>query len=53
MYAIQAIEEHGIFKGGLLTIRRILKCNPFFSGGWDPVPPKKSHLNYLKGGENG
>lgn len=40
-YAIEAIEIHGIFKGTLLAIRRILRCNPFFKGGWDPVPPKK------------
>ena len=41
-YAIEAIEIHGIFKGSLLAIRRILRCNPFFKGGWDPVPPKKT-----------
>lgn len=41
-YAIEAIEIHGIFKGTLLAVRRILRCNPFFKGGWDPVPPKKN-----------
>ncbi|MDE6155255.1 MAG: membrane protein insertion efficiency factor YidD, partial [Eubacterium sp.] len=41
-YAIEAIEIHGIFKGALLAIWRILRCNPFCKGGWDPVPPKKS-----------
>ena len=41
-YAIEAIEIHGIFKGSLLSVRRILRCNPFFKGGWDPVPPKKT-----------
>ncbi len=41
-YAIEAIEIHGIFKGTLLAVRRILRCNPFFKGGWDPVPPKKT-----------
>ncbi|MBS5183839.1 MAG: membrane protein insertion efficiency factor YidD [Anaerotruncus sp.] len=40
-YAIEAIEVHGIFKGSLLAARRILRCNPFFKGGYDPVPPKK------------
>ncbi len=40
-YALEAIEIHGIFKGSLLAIRRILRCNPFFKGGYDPVPPKK------------
>lgn len=40
-YAIEAIEVHGVFKGSLLAARRILRCNPFFKGGYDPVPPKK------------
>lgn len=41
-YAIEAIEIHGVFKGSLLAIKRILRCNPFFKGGYDPVPPKKN-----------
>ncbi len=41
-YAIEAIETHGVFKGCLLAIWRILRCNPFSKGGWDPVPPKKT-----------
>lgn len=40
-YAVEAIEIHGVFKGTLLAVRRILRCNPFFKGGYDPVPPKK------------
>lgn len=40
-YALEAVEIHGVFKGSLLAIRRILRCNPFFKGGYDPVPPKK------------
>lgn len=41
-YAIEAIEIHGIFKGTLLALRRIARCNPFHKGGFDPVPPKKT-----------
>mgnify|MGYP003233117013 CR=1 FL=1 len=41
-YALEAIEVHGIFKGCLLAAWRILRCNPFSKGGWDPVPPKKT-----------
>lgn len=41
-YALEAIEIHGVFKGSLLAVRRILRCNPFFKGGYDPVPPKKN-----------
>ena len=41
-YALEAIEVHGIFKVCLLAAWRILRCNPFSKGGWDPVPPKKT-----------
>ena len=37
-YAIEAIEKYGALKGGLLSIWRILRCNPFSKGGYDPVP---------------
>jgi putative membrane protein insertion efficiency factor len=47
-YAAEAIEIHGVFKGSLLAIRRILRCNPFFKGGYDPVPPKKEKGNKEK-----
>ena len=40
-YAIQAIEIHGAFKGSMLAAYRILRCNPFSKGGYDPVPEKK------------
>lgn len=36
-YAIEAIEVYGAFKGSLMSIKRILKCNPFSKGGYDPV----------------
>ncbi|HAH67656.1 MAG: membrane protein insertion efficiency factor YidD [Gammaproteobacteria bacterium] len=39
-YAIEAIDQHGSIKGSILMILRILRCNPFFSGGHDPVPEK-------------
>ncbi len=37
-YGIEAIEKHGAWKGLFLTIWRILRCNPFSKGGYDPVP---------------
>lgn len=40
-YAIEAIETHGALKGSVLAALRILRCNPLFPGGYDPVPPKK------------
>ena len=40
-YAVTAIELHGVFKGGLLTLWRLLRCNPLSKGGYDPVPLPK------------
>jgi len=36
-YTMQAIEKYGFFKGSLLGIWRILRCNPFSKGGYDPL----------------
>ena len=40
-YAVEAIETHGAFKGFLLALWRVLRCNPLSKGGYDPVPPKR------------
>lgn len=40
-YGLTAIERFGALKGGLLTLWRILRCNPFHHCGYDPVPEKK------------
>lgn len=39
-YAKEAIEIYGSFKGSMMTIKRILRCNPFSKGGIDLVPKK-------------
>ncbi|HIZ76608.1 MAG TPA: membrane protein insertion efficiency factor YidD [Firmicutes bacterium] len=36
-YAVEALQKHGILKGGAMAIWRILRCNPFSKGGYDPV----------------
>ena len=37
-YAIQALKKYGAVKGMILACKRILRCNPFAEGGYDPVP---------------
>ena len=46
-YGLEAIERFGAFKGGLLTLWRILRCNPWSRGGYDPVPEKKDKRKKL------
>ena len=43
-YAIEAFQKRGFFVGFALTVWRILRCNPFSKGGYDPVPEKKARV---------
>lgn len=43
-YALEAFQTHNFFVASWLTIWRILRCNPFTRGGYDPVPPGKNTL---------
>lgn len=44
-YTKQAIERFGFWHGGFLGLKRLLRCNPFFKGGIDPVPEKRKKDN--------
>ena len=39
-YAIEAVERYGPGRGTVMAVRRVLSCNPFARGGYDPVPEK-------------
>lgn len=39
-YALEAFKKRGFFVGFILTVGRIFRCNPFFKGGYDPVPER-------------
>ena len=40
-YGLEAVKTHGAFKGSALLLWRLLRCNPFSHGGYDPVPKRK------------
>jgi putative membrane protein insertion efficiency factor len=41
-YTVEALQTHGLIKGGWLGLKRIASCNPWAGHGDDPVPPKKN-----------
>lgn len=47
-YAVEALDEWGVFIGLILSFLRILRCNPLFKGGYDPVPKRKSKIKKQK-----
>jgi len=50
-YAREAIERHGAWRGSLLAAWRVLRCNPFTKGGYDPVPPARGARRETAGSE--
>ena len=36
-YALEAVKKYGVFRGGFMAVKRIMKCHPFHKGGYDPV----------------
>lgn len=47
-YALDAVERYGAIRGGLLAVWRILRCNPFSKGGYDPVPNRFTFKRQFK-----
>lgn len=46
VYAEEAVRTHGAVRGGALSVWRVLRCNPFGRGGFDPVPPRTPRALY-------
>ena len=40
-YAVEAITTHGALRGGVMSLRRLLRCHPFGTSGFDPVPARR------------
>ena len=40
-YAVDALSEYGLIRGGSLAVVRLLKCGPWHRGGWDPIPERR------------
>jgi len=45
-YAVEAFRTHGAARGGMLAARRILRCNPWHEGGFDPVPDRDCRMGH-------
>ncbi len=43
-YAVEALQVHGLLRGGQLATWRLMRCHPFNDGGFDPVPPRSGEL---------
>lgn len=43
-YGLEAIHQFGVWRGGWMTVRRLLRCTPFHAGGFDPVPERSGPL---------
>ncbi|MGV9798407.1 membrane protein insertion efficiency factor YidD [Mycobacterium sp. NPDC003449] len=44
-YAVDALTEYGLVRGGWLSTVRLLKCGPWHQGGWDPIPERHPHVH--------
>ena len=44
-YAVEALSEYGLVRGGWLTAVRLAKCGPWHRGGWDPIPERHTKID--------
>jgi uncharacterized protein len=49
-YAVEALNEYGLMRGGWLAMVRLLKCGPWHRGGWDPIPERSGASRHNSGG---
>ena len=52
VYAMEALELHGVLRGGWLTLRRLSRCHPFHHGGFDPVPAPEADTHAAQRGSS-
>jgi putative membrane protein insertion efficiency factor len=50
-YAAEAIEKHGVLRGGTMGVLRLVRCGPWHPGGYDPVPPTSTPLDANRSGK--
>jgi putative membrane protein insertion efficiency factor len=48
-YAVDALTEYGLVRGGWLAVVRLLKCGPWHRGGWDPIPERTGASRHDRG----
>jgi putative membrane protein insertion efficiency factor len=48
-YAVDALTEYGLLRGGWLAMVRLLKCGPWHRGGWDPIPERRGASSHDSG----
>jgi uncharacterized protein len=51
-YAVDALSEYGLIRGGWLTAVRLAKCGPWHRGGWDPIPERRTATGHRVAGRS-